>query len=158
MRIKSGTFYRALGSSKPASPILLAGHTFREAFPNSCWPELINQKSAQHPAGTGVLDPCLLCVSCTTQGVKGDGEEPGLSGWCASVDVHTAADSARVHCTTGHAERVTHPVSRTLMGMEPLLSNAECDEEHRLGSLDSKPCAIPYQPGELGQETSSPWV
>lgn len=70
----------------------------------------------------------------------------------------TAADSAHLHCTTGHTKRVTRPVSRSLTGTEPLLSNAERDEEHRLRSLDSKPCAVPYQLGELGQVTSSPWV
>ena len=67
-------------------------------------------------------------------------------------------DSVRAHCPTGRAERVTRPVSRSLPGTEPLLSNAERDEEQRLGSLDSKPYATPDQPGEPAQETSAPWV
>ena len=60
-------------------------------------------------------------------------------------------DSVSVHCPTGRAERITRPVSRSLPGTEPLLSNAEPDEGHRLGSLDSKPCAVPDQRENLGK-------
>ena len=70
--IKSGTFYRALGPSKLASPILLAGCKWRrmtasseESSPTPAWLSS-STKSARHYAGTGVPDPCLFCVSRTT--------------------------------------------------------------------------------------------
>lgn len=41
---------------------------FQEVFPYSCFPELVNQKSARNFARPGVLESCLLCISLTTPG------------------------------------------------------------------------------------------
>lgn len=50
---------------------------FQEVFPYSCFPELVNQKSARNFARPGVLESCLFCISLTTPGSEPHSRENG---------------------------------------------------------------------------------